>query len=72
MMNRLGHSVSYNVVEKIETELTHEAHEGNGVTLDGMLLDSDLTTGITFDTCDRFVETLSGKDTLHDTAGMSY
>ena len=25
-----------------------------------------------FDNFDRFVETLSGKDTLHDTAGIAY
>lgn len=42
------------------------------ITLDGMLLDSDLTTGNAFGNCDRFVENFSGKDTLHDIVGKSY
>ncbi|CAB3999456.1 Hypothetical predicted protein, partial [Paramuricea clavata] len=29
-------------------------------------------TGVAFDNFDRFVETLSGKDTLHDTVGIAY
>ena len=72
MLNRLGYSVSYNVVEEIETELTFEATKQNHFTPDGMLLNPDLATGVVCDTFDRFVETLSGKDTLHDTVGIVY
>jgi len=31
-----------------------------------------MPTGVAFDNFDRFVETSSGKDTLHDTVGIIY
>ena len=31
-----------------------------------------LSTGVAFDNFDRYVETMSGKDTLHDTVGIAY
>ena len=37
-----------------------------------MNLKASLATGVAFDNFDRFVETLSGKDTLHDTVGIAY
>jgi hypothetical protein len=37
-----------------------------------MVLSQNLGTGGAFDNFDRFVETLSGKDTLHDTVGIAY
>ena len=37
-----------------------------------MTLSSDLGIGTVWDNYDRFVETQSGKDTLHDTVGMMY
>lgn len=33
---------------------------------------SNLSTGVAFDNFDRFVETKTGKDTLHDTVGIIY
>ena len=35
-------------------------------------MDSDACTGVAFHSYDRFVETLTGKDTLHDTVGIAY
>ena len=32
----------------------------------------EFNTGIAWDNFDRFVETKSGKDTLHDTVGIAY
>ena len=32
----------------------------------------EFNTGIAWDKFDRFVETKSGKDTLHDTVGIAY
>lgn len=32
----------------------------------------DLNTGVAFDSYDRFTETLSGKDTLHNAVGIIY
>ena len=37
-----------------------------------MSLHSKQATGIVFDNSDRFVETLTSKDTLHDTVGIAY
>ena len=37
-----------------------------------MNLNPSLTTGIVFDNFHRFVETLSGKDTLHDSVEKGY
>ena len=38
----------------------------------GMDLLSCVRTGLAWDNFDRFVETSSGKDTLHDTVGIAY
>ena len=35
-------------------------------------MDSDDGVGLAFDNFDHFVETLSGKDTLHDTIGIAH
>ena len=72
ILNRLGHSVSYNTVEELETELTFTATKENLLSPEGMSLSSDKATGLAFDNYDCFVETLSGKDTLHDTVGIAY
>ena len=37
-----------------------------------MHLSPNLATGVAFDNFDRYVETLSGKNTLHDTVGIVY
>lgn len=38
----------------------------------GISLVPHLSTGVAFNNFDRFVETTSGKDTLHDTVGIIY
>ena len=38
----------------------------------GMKLDPNLTSGVAWDNYDRFVFTLNGKNTLHDTVGIAY
>ena len=37
-----------------------------------MTMDSEAGAGLAFDNFNRFVETLSGKDTLYDTVGIAY
>ena len=37
-----------------------------------MKLDPQCGTGVAWDNFDHFVETISGKDTLHDTVGIAY
>ena len=71
-MNRLGHSVSYHVTEELETELVFAPESENRITPCGMKLSRFLSTGVAFDNFDRYVETMSGKDALHDTVGIAY
>ena len=72
VLNRLGHSISYSAVEEIETELTFEGTKENRLIPQQMTMDSEAGVGLAFDNFDRFVETLSGKDTLHDIVGIAY
>ena len=64
--------LNYNLVEKIETELTYAANEKDILTPSGMNIDANACTGLAFDNYNRFVGTLTGKDTLHDTVGIAY
>ena len=72
ILNRLGHSISYNATEELETELTFSSVTGDRITPYGMSLDQSLACGVAFDNFDRYVETASGKDTLHDTVCIAY
>ena len=67
-LNRMGYCVSYSSVEELEPELTFEANKNSKETPFGMKTTPEFNTGIACDNCDRFVETKSGKDILHDTA----
>ena len=67
MLNRYGHCVSYTLTEELETELTFTVTSASKISPHDLVPDSSLTVGI-----DRFVETLSGKNTLHDTVGIVY
>lgn len=72
LMNKFGHCCSYNVVEELETEATSSACNVLNVSREDALLAPNYCTGVAFDNFDRFVETTSGKDTLHDTVGIFY
>lgn len=72
MMNRMGHSINYHTAEELETELTFTATKDQKVLPDDLHSKSYLRTGVAFDNYDRFVETVDGKDTLHDTVGIVY
>ena len=71
-MNRLGHCISYHTIEEIETKATFESTKNNLLTSSGMKLDPKCGTGVPWDNFDRFIETVSGKDTLHDIVGIAY
>lgn len=73
ILNRMGFCVSYSVTEELETELAY------GSSIDQRLLPYGLTAGnpnlrshVAFDNYDKYVETCTGKDTLHDTVGIVY
>ena len=72
IMNRLGHCISYHTIEEIETEATFESTKNNFFTSSGMKLDPECGTGVAWDNFDRFVETVSGEDTLHGAVGIAY
>lgn len=72
LMNKFGHCCSYNVVEELETEVTSSACNAFNVSPEDAILAPNYCTGVAFDNFDRFVETTSGKDTLHDTVGIFY
>lgn len=68
---KLGHCVSYSTVESLETELTYSATASSRVTPTSIQLLANLKTGVAFDNFE-FVDTINGKDTLHDTVGIVY
>lgn len=73
ILNRLGHCVSYTMVEELETELAYGSSAHEHILPYGLVNEnSDLRTHVAFDNFDKFVETSSGKDTLHDTVGIVY
>ena len=72
ILNRLGHSVGCSTCEEIETKLTYTAFGSNSLIPYGLETDKNLSTHLAFDNYDRFVDTLNGKDTLHDTVGIIY
>lgn len=72
MSNRYGHSCSYNVIEELETEATYTVSSTSNICPEGVKLSPNYSTGVAFDNYDRYFETRTGKDTLHDTFGLAY
>lgn len=72
ILNRLGHSVSYHLVEEYETELATMIQDKGKLLPDGLMAASGLCTALAFDNYDELCETLSGAGTLHDTVGICY
>lgn len=72
ILNRLGHCCSYSTIEELETELAYGSASENRLLPSGLKNQQSLCTHVAFDNFDRYVETSSGKDTLHDTVGIVY
>ena len=70
-MDRLEHFASYHTIEQVETGATFESTKRNLVTPIGMTLNRRWGTGVAYDNFDRFVETITGKETLQDTVGIT-
>ncbi|GFU64005.1 hypothetical protein TNCV_245821 [Trichonephila clavipes] len=62
----------YPGVEKLETEATCTSVQNSSICPETIVKSPLLCTRVAFDNFDRFVETKSGKDTLHDTVGIVY
>ena len=65
LINKLDQFVIFCTIDKTEIEMTFQ--RSKKVTTCGMQLTSNLGTGIAWDNFGLFVDTDSGKDTLHDT-----
>ena len=72
IVNRYGHCCSYSILEGIETEATFTSSERSDICPEGMVRFPGLCTGLAFNNFDRFIDTTSGKDTLHDTVGIIF
>lgn len=72
ILNKFGHSAGYDTVEEIETELSYIAASSNELTLSEIERSPYLNTGLAFNNFDRFIDTSTGKDTLHDTVGIVF
>ncbi|GFW88135.1 hypothetical protein TNCV_218071 [Trichonephila clavipes] len=72
ILNRLGHCCNYNALEELETEATISSVNRSQICPPDIIQSPSLSTGVAFDNFDRYVDTLTGKDTLHDTVGIIY
>ncbi|GFX66459.1 hypothetical protein TNCV_1291401 [Trichonephila clavipes] len=72
ILNRLGHCCYYNTLEELETEATISSVNRSQICPPDIIQSPSLSTGVAFDNFDRYVDTLTGKDTLHDTVGIIY
>ena len=59
-------------MKEIKTEANFESTKYNLFTPSGFKLDPQCGRGVACANFDRFVETVSGKDTLHNTVGIDY
>ncbi|GFT84355.1 hypothetical protein TNCV_1609881 [Trichonephila clavipes] len=72
ILNGLGHCCNYNTLEELETEATISSVNRSQICPPDIIQSPSLITGVAFDNSDRYVDTLIGKDTLHDTIGFIY
>ncbi|KAG8182251.1 hypothetical protein JTE90_024184 [Oedothorax gibbosus] len=72
IIHRYGHCISYSAIEELETEATYTSVQKSESCPETIVKSPHLCTGVAFDNFDCFVETKSGKDTLHDTVGIIY
>ncbi|KAG5869200.1 hypothetical protein JTB14_024528 [Gonioctena quinquepunctata] len=72
ILNRLGHCCNYTTLEVLETEVTYSSVHRSEISPPAIIRKSSLWTGVAFDNFDRYVDTLNGKETLHDTVGIIY
>lgn len=72
ILNNYGHCCSYTVLEGLETEAYYTSLKNNNLCPDDIKRVPHLSTTVALNNFDRFVETTSGKDTLHDTVGIIF
>lgn len=67
ILNRLDYCISYTKVLEFETSAAYSCAAKKQLCPSGIIPTSTLSSGVAWDNYDRYVETSSGKDTLHDT-----
>lgn len=72
ILNKYGHCCSYSTLEGLEMEATFAATRRSALCPEDIIPSSNLCTGLAFNNFDRFVDTSTGKDTLHDTVGIMF
>ena len=72
MLNHYGQCARNSNTEELETELPFSSYSENFITLSEMKRSPNPCIGLAFDNSDCFVETSTGKDTLHDTVCIAY
>ena len=72
ILNRCGHTVSYDNAKAMETEFAYSSTSNNRLSPDGLILQEKLATATAWDNFDVNIETTDGKDTLHCTVGICY
>lgn len=60
------------MAEELETEMTYTSIQDNKVIPKGITAANGHSTHVAFDNFDRFVDTTSRKDTMHNTVGIIY
>lgn len=69
IINRFGHFCSYTVIEELENEAINVVPKTRFVLCQTR---SGLFVNLAFDNFDRYFETFSGKDTLHERVGILF
>lgn len=72
ILSRQGYCITYPSILELETSAAYSCASNNQLCPSGILPTSILSSGVAWDNYDRFVETSSGKNTLHDTVGICY
>ncbi|RVE41875.1 hypothetical protein evm_013483 [Chilo suppressalis] len=72
ILSRQGYCISYSGILELETSAAYSSTSNNLLCPSGIQTTSVLSSGVAWDNFDRFVETTSGKNTLHDTVGIIY
>lgn len=72
LLHSYGHCISYTATLELETEATYSLLNAKRVCPAEMVLRPELNSGFAFDNLDRYVETSTGNNTMHDTVGIAF
>ena len=72
ILNREGYCISYSSILELETTAAYSCAPKKQLCPSGIHETSSLASGVAWNNFDRYVETSSGKNTLHDTVAIMY